>query len=936
MDWAGDIGRNDHITRSETGVIPTASIAQLHGVRDEAPGEHRNHQGTKWEEFKRDIAQNGITHPIFITVDWDQPPKISEGNERRDAAVENGMSHVPVEIRYFGKAETQGTVLERARRRTTAYYHVSPHEFGEGDQVETGQGPEFPENPDLPLGQREHNYFFSDEQAARAWQQERARHELDEYGRLHARDWHLYEVTPPERHEPDPEDPGGAVSWRSKEPLRVARKLNALAAPAAPPDLDAGICAWYHGTYADLEPGDYIEPGHEPNYEASDPAKVYVTDDLVEARTWGQQGAENAGLVYDREPDVYEVQQTGSVHRDTKAQQDDPGAHWSHHPMRVVRKVSAAGRIERWPMDQVGGLAAANQQGMTVREWADRWLRNPRGRGPARARVWQGLARHIGRYGVQDPVVLDDLDNPAEMIEGNHRYAAAMLHGHQDIAVTDEASWQRTPERPARWWETQAGLTCDCGERHTHRGGGHTITIEDPERSAERSQPAYNPREQRSRWDPDSSNYAWCHSCQARHRDPRAYVDHEDRMRPQPHNEVPWDFQGERTPTGETFFHGTFVKLRHGDVIEPGHPGNYGEGCDDHVYFTSHRGIGSRWAYDAINAREEALGEDVSHLRPHVYEIEPAGGFHLDETNEDNYDAYQDYKSPYPLRVVREIPYDYEPVGAILADQQQAANGDDEWVTLYHGTDATSARTIDTEGLEINYLGVVYGSEDEGRAEKRARERALDVGDAPMMVQFRARHRNLTKPWSQRHDWAHHGDIPVRHIQSIYEVPVEEDEDDSHHEAAQGRAWYHGTRHEFAPGEQAEPGHPPNWDISRPGHVYLTSDLADATFYAEEAKGGGATRVYRVTPTGPVEPDLDRDQGSPADYRTRQPLHIDYELDPYEAWGEGRDQPRRRQASAPPAALDFPVPVPAALSCGPIDTPAAARPGAVPVPRRSR
>jgi hypothetical protein len=286
-------------------------------------------------------------------------------------------------------------------------------------------------------------------------------------------------------------------------------------------------------------------------------------------------------------------------------------------------------------------------------------------------------------------------------------------------------------------------------------------------------------------------------------------------MKPQPHNKVPWDFQGERTQTGETFFHGTFVKLRPGDLIEPGHPGNYGEGCDDHVYFTNHRGIGSRWAYDAINAREEAFGENVSHLCPHVYEIEPTGTFHLDETNEDNYDrGYQDYKSPHPLRVVREIPYDYDPVGAVSADriagydhpksdegqhehagygagavrvpgQQQAAKDDDEFVTLYHGTDAASARDIDTQGLKVNYLGVVYGSENAARAEKRARERALEVGDAPMMVQFRARRRNLTKPWSQRHDWAHHGDIAARHIQSIYEVPVAEEEgEDSQAETA--------------------------------------------------------------------------------------------------------------------------------------------------------
>ena len=118
-DYEGITGRSDHITRGENGMIPLDAIRHLHGVNGERPGEH-SRQGERWESLKRDVAENGITNPIFITVDYGDEPKISEGNNRRDLAAELGHSHVPVEIRYFGHAEQQGSVLERAMRRQAA------------------------------------------------------------------------------------------------------------------------------------------------------------------------------------------------------------------------------------------------------------------------------------------------------------------------------------------------------------------------------------------------------------------------------------------------------------------------------------------------------------------------------------------------------------------------------------------------------------------------------------------------------------------------------------------------------------------------------------------------------------------------------------------------------------------------------------------------
>ena len=101
----GRVGDRNHITRRQTGWLPTSAVANLHGVKGEGPGDHRNRKGEDWDQFKGDIAQHGIKRPIFITADYGEEPKISEGNHRRDAAVELGHSHVPVEVTFFGHAE---------------------------------------------------------------------------------------------------------------------------------------------------------------------------------------------------------------------------------------------------------------------------------------------------------------------------------------------------------------------------------------------------------------------------------------------------------------------------------------------------------------------------------------------------------------------------------------------------------------------------------------------------------------------------------------------------------------------------------------------------------------------------------------------------------------------------------------------------------------
>lgn len=131
-DFEGRVGDRTHLTRRELGTLPTHTVAHLPGVMGEVPGEHRNKHGADWDAFKSDIGQHGIKQPIFITVDHGQEPRISEGNHRRDAAVELGLPHVPVEISYFGHAEQQGTVADRAPNPKMA---SDTPKYKEGDRV---------------------------------------------------------------------------------------------------------------------------------------------------------------------------------------------------------------------------------------------------------------------------------------------------------------------------------------------------------------------------------------------------------------------------------------------------------------------------------------------------------------------------------------------------------------------------------------------------------------------------------------------------------------------------------------------------------------------------------------------------------------------------------------------------------------------------------
>lgn len=97
---------------------------------------------------------------------------------------------------------------------------------------------------------------------------------------------------------------------------------------------------FYHGTKADLKPGDLIVPGYNSNYGKRKKAVyVYLTATL-DAATWGAELALGEGL--DR---IYIVEPTGSIEDDPNlTDKKYPGnptkSYRSRNPLRVIGEVT--------------------------------------------------------------------------------------------------------------------------------------------------------------------------------------------------------------------------------------------------------------------------------------------------------------------------------------------------------------------------------------------------------------------------------------------------------------------------------------------------------------------------------------------------------------------------------------------------------------------
>ena len=107
------------------------------------------------------------------------------------------------------------------------------------------------------------------------------------------------------------------------------------------PNDDVSGQRFYHGTKADLKPGDLIEPGYGSNYSERKAGYVYLTATL-DAATWGAELALGGGAGR-----IYVVEPTGPI-------EDDPNltnARFPGNPTKSYRSRAAlrvTGEITDW------------------------------------------------------------------------------------------------------------------------------------------------------------------------------------------------------------------------------------------------------------------------------------------------------------------------------------------------------------------------------------------------------------------------------------------------------------------------------------------------------------------------------------------------------------------------------------------------------------
>lgn len=105
---------------------------------------------------------------------------------------------------------------------------------------------------------------------------------------------------------------------------------------------DATPRRFYHGTKADLQPGDLIAPGHPPNFGRLDRVTTYVYfTATLDAATWGAELARGDGPGR-----IYVVEPTGPIEDDPNlTDKKYPGnptqSYRSRAPLRVTGEVTA-------------------------------------------------------------------------------------------------------------------------------------------------------------------------------------------------------------------------------------------------------------------------------------------------------------------------------------------------------------------------------------------------------------------------------------------------------------------------------------------------------------------------------------------------------------------------------------------------------------------
>ena len=203
------------------------------------------------------------------------------------------------------------------------FCHGTKAELKPGDLIEPGHSPSSGEQDPVA------NYvYLSGTLDAAAWGAELAHGGGP--GRIY-----VVEPTGPIMDDPDlagKKYPGPAKSYCSREPLRVTGEVT---------DSQGRPLRLYHGTKADMKPGDLIEPGHSPNFGEQDRVTnyVYLTGTL-DAAIWGAELAHGGGPGR-----IYVVEPTGPIMDDPNlTNMRYPGnptkSYRSREPLRVAGEVT--------------------------------------------------------------------------------------------------------------------------------------------------------------------------------------------------------------------------------------------------------------------------------------------------------------------------------------------------------------------------------------------------------------------------------------------------------------------------------------------------------------------------------------------------------------------------------------------------------------------
>ncbi len=414
------------------------------------------------------------------------------------------------------------------------------------------------------------------------------------------------------------------------------------------PDLMQHFGAWhpgphFHGTSAELEPGDLIEPGkyppsHDPEgggpgegkpreHTYFSPRKSYVT--------------EHYG------PNVYEVEPAGEFTHDSEY--DNRTMYKSRHPLRVVRKVT-----KEWGLPHEALLEHfASQADWTFYH------------GTPDVRHWQHGAVngiHVGTEEAAHQALNARIGKPLEgKWDGTREYGKTLLSPYQSTGT------ERDLEN-ARYPSGKAGYTPDASGHSTPvpmdaRPHVFPVRIKGPMIG----HPAA----------PVTDDYA---NARMRGQLTRGNARRGYFYRNVGEDEgsisaaVPSAAHLERLDVPKTagllehfgaWYHGTNHQLHPGQVLTPEGAG------DDHVFFSGNKEHADFLA--AVRADPSWTPDQPEHSAPRTYEVEPLDHYEADPEDEQHYTDAQAYRTRGRVRVIRQ---------AVAGDP--AASG--AFPNPYHGT----------------------------------------------------------------------------------------------------------------------------------------------------------------------------------------------------------------------------------------------------------